>query len=277
MVASGKSEYRSPKSEVAGGLGLALLVALFALALTCRKWDNPLDPTGNHPPTVPSHPHPADSGIGTNVGLVLSWQSQDPDSGDTAYFKVFFDTVSSPHLVKDSCTTTAFQPDSVDYSAEYYWRVIAYDNHGDSAVGPLWQFQAVSPLTVTAPDSGDRLRMYSTDTITWTGGPSGARRTSGGSRIVLRTDGVRSSVNHAVVSLAAADSIVIQRSTDDGVSWIRLGRATTPGQFAWQVPAPATEYARVKVVAYASTDTITGTSGRFAVEDSAAARSRGSR
>jgi len=145
--------------------------------------------------------------------------------------------------------------------------VTAYDNHGDSAVGPLWQFQTAAPISVKAPDTGERLRMYTTDTITWIGGPSGARRTSGASRIVLNTDGVRPRVNPTAEIIAAADSTVIYRSTDDGASWIRKGRTATPGQFVWQVPGPATESARVKVVAYASTDMMTGTSARFTIED----------
>jgi hypothetical protein len=83
--------------------------------------------------------------------------------------------------------------------------------------------------------------MYAQDTIAWTGGPPGT-----------------------------ADSTVLYLSVDDGASWTRLGRATTPGQYVWQVPAPATEYARVKVKTFASTDTMTGTSGRFAIRDTVA-------
>ena len=67
--------------------------------------------------------------------------------------------------------------------------------------------------------------------------------------------------------MAAADSTIIYRSIDDGMSWIRLGPATTPGLFVWQVLAPAAESARVRVRVYASTDTMTGTSGRFAIDD----------
>ena len=221
---------------------LAVFVAGLALVLTCRKWDNPHDPTGDQPPSMPSNPSPADFGMGRDSGLVLSWQSQDPDVGDTAYFDVFFDTASPPRLAQAGSTDTTFQPTNVHSARQYYWRVIAYDNHNDSAVGPLWQFQAVSPFRITAPDSGARLKVYSTDTIIWTGGPPGA-----------------------------VDSIIIHRSTDDGLSWIRLGQVATPGEFIWQVPAPPTEYARIKVVAYASTDNMTGTSGRFAIADSAAA------
>jgi len=209
-----------------------------ALMLTCRKWDNPLDPTGNRPPAVPKYPSPADSSIRTNEGLVLSWHSYDPDSGDTAYFDIFIGAASPPSLFQAGWTDTTFQPTNVACSTEYYWRVIAYDNHGDSTVGPIWQFQTYPALGVTAPDTGEQLPMYSQDTVTWTGGPPGT-----------------------------ADSTVLYLSVNNGASWISLGRATTPSQFVWQVPGPATESARVKVVAYASTDTVTGTSGRFAIED----------
>jgi hypothetical protein len=176
-------------------------------------------------------------------------------------------TASPPSLVQSGWTDTTFRPTNVASMTQYYWRVMVYDNHGDSAVGPLWQFQTAAPISVTTPDTGERLRMYTTDTITWIGGPSGTQRTSGASRIVLKTDGVRPHVNPMAEIIAAADSTVIYRSTDDGVSWIWLGRASTPGQFVWQVPEPAAESARVRIQVYASTDTMTGTSGRFAIDD----------
>ena len=239
MVAQGTSKVQRTKDRVrgSGGVALVLFAAVIALVLACRKWDNPLDPTGNHPPAVPKYPSPADSSIRTNVGLVLSWHSYDPDSGDTAYFDVFMGTASPPGLLQAGWTDTTFQPTNLACSTEYHWRVIAYDNHGDSTVGPLWQFQTVAPLTVTAPDTGERLRMYTTDTIAWTGGQP------------------------------IVDSTVLYRSVDDGASWNRLGEATSPGQFVWQVLGPATESARVKVLVHASNDTMTGTSSRFAIED----------
>lgn len=256
MVAAGKSEVRNPSDEVRcrQGWKVALvLAAAGALLVTCRKWDNPLDAVGNHPPETPSHPSPTDSGVGRDVGLVLSWRSVDPDSGDTAYFDVFFGTDTNPGLVRDRLTKTAFQPTNVACSTQYYWRIIAYDNHDSIAVGPLWHFQTVAALAVTAPDTGERLEMYSTDTITWTGGPATALQAGGKSLAPER--------------LAALDSTLVFGSTDDGVSWMRLGRATAAGLFVWLVPGPATESARVRVMAYASGDTMSGTSGRFAICD----------
>jgi hypothetical protein len=213
------------------------LVAGIALLSGCREWDNGYDPIGNHPPAVPKYPRPLDSGLVMNAGLVLSWHSYDPDSGDTAYFDIFMGTASPPGLVRAGWADTTFQPTSVACATEYYWRVIAYDNHGDSAVGPVWQFTTADSISVTVPDTGERLRIGSQDTIAWIGG------------------------------LPAVDSTVLYRSNDDGASWTRLGSTASPGQFIWQVFGPATESARVKVVACSSTDTMTGTSSRFAIEE----------
>jgi len=104
---------RNDKARGDGSIVLTFLVAVLVLVLTCRKWDNPLDPTGDKPPTVPLHPSPADSGMARDSGLVLSWQSHDPDSGDTTYFDVFFDTASPPRLVQAGWTDTTFQPTNV--------------------------------------------------------------------------------------------------------------------------------------------------------------------
>ncbi len=234
----------------------------------CRKWDNPIDPTGNRPPIVPSYPRPTDAGVGRDSGLVLSWHSYDPDEGDTAYFDILLGTASPPGLVQAAWTDTIFQPTNLASSTEYYWQVIAYDNHGDSSFGPLWQFQTAALISITAPETGERLRMYTQDTITWTGGPTVLRRASNPTQVTLAADGgKRLAMTKAPVSPDALDSTVVFRSTNDGASWIRLGQATIPGQFIWEVPAPATESARVRVRAYAATDTMTGTSGRFAIED----------
>jgi hypothetical protein len=266
VVAAGKSQVRSQNGEVRCRQGwkvVLVLAAAGALLASCRKWDNPLDPIGNRPPEVPSHPSPTDSGIGKDVGLVLSWRSVDPDIGDTAYFDVFLGTDTNPSLVRDRLTKTNFQPTNVACSTQYYWRIVAYDNHDDSAVGPLWRFQTVPALAVTAPDTGDRLEVYSTDTIAWTGGPTTASRTTGRTSGAIQTSGR----SLAPERLARLDSTIVFRSTDDGVSWTRLDRATAAGLLVWQVAGPATESARVRVVVYASGDTVSGISGRFEIYD----------
>ena len=241
MVVAAKPEVRLPSGGVRNQWSqriVPVLVAAIVIVAACRKWDNPLDPVGNHRPIVPSSPRPADSAIETSTGLVLSWHSLDQDDGDTAYFDVFLGAASPPDLVQAAWTDTIFEPTGLACSTHYYWQVIAYDNHGDSAEGPVWQFTTAAAISVTAPDTGEQLTMYSQDTVTWAGGPPDA-----------------------------GDSTVLSVSVNNGASWIRLGRAVEPGRFVWVVPAPATESARVKVKVFAMSDTMTGKSGRFAILD----------
>ncbi|MBN2464251.1 hypothetical protein JXD38_01320 [candidate division WOR-3 bacterium] len=262
------------KTEAVGKLGLVAVALAVVLVPTCRKWDNPLDPTGNYPPWEPSNPHPCNSGFGPSVGLVLSWESHDPDSGDVAYFAVAFGTDPLPSVFKENGFDTTFRPTGVACSTLYYWRVRAYDDF-DTVLGPVWRFQTVPALVMTAPDTGEQLKTYSTDTIAWTGGPPEAKAASGTPRIAFTADGRSGRRPDAAAVLAAADSVVVSRSADDGASWIRLGRATTPGQYVWQVPAPATESARVRVQVHASYDTMVGISGRFVIADSVAPQTAG--
>jgi len=255
---------KESEGRMAGRLGLLLLVGV-ALLSTCRKWDNPLDPTGNHPPWVPANPHPGDYGFGPSDGLALFWESHDPDDGDRAYFAVAFGTDSPPLVFKETGFDTILRPTGVACSTRYYWQVKAYDDF-DTVTGPVWRFQTVPRLIVAVPDTGEQLRMYTTDTIVWTGGPPGPTCAAGATPIVIGAGG-RSGSTFNAAALAGADSTVVSRSTDDGVSWIRLGRATTPGQYVWEVPAPATESARVRVQVFAVTDTMTAKSGRFEILD----------
>jgi YVTN family beta-propeller protein len=347
-----------------------MLFAVLALVLTCRKWNNPLDTTDNRAPSIPSHPNPDSGAVDRDPGVVLSWHSQDPDSGDTVRFDVFLGEDSLPPLVEDSVTDTIFRPSGLGWVTRYYWRVVARDNHGDSTVGPLWRFttaaanraplapyapapdsgatglflhtvlswksgdpdtgdtaaydvylgtsnppplvvqgqrdsshtppnlqfgslyfwqivardnhgaqspgplwrfRTVALLAITAPDTGERMRMYTLDTIAWTGGPGDQPAMSRGFKSKVKVQKAKGRIAGSGRGTAglpdAADSTVIYRSTNDGVSWIRLDRASLPGQYIWQVPGPATKLGRIQLRAFAQGDTMTGTSGRFEIYD----------
>jgi YVTN family beta-propeller protein len=369
-VRSQKSKVQSPQSKVNGRVWLAILVAVLAFALTCRKWDNPHDTTGNRAPTVPSHPQPDSGATGRDPGLMLAWHSQDPDSGDTVRFEVFLGVADTQlPLVKDSLSDTTFQPSGLGWSTRYYWRIVAFDNHGavdsgpywqfttaaanraplvpyaptpDSGVtglflhtvlswksgdpdtgdtaaydvyfgttnppplvaqgqrdssytptlvygalyywqikakdnhgaessGPLWQFSTMAVLNITAPAAGARLRMYALDTIAWTGGPGDEPAKSRGLESKVKVQKARIKTAELGTGTAgiidAADSTIIYRSTDDGVSWTRHDRASLPGQYFWQVPGPATKLGRIRLRAFAQGDTMTAISGLFEIYD----------
>jgi YVTN family beta-propeller protein/X-X-X-Leu-X-X-Gly heptad repeat protein len=235
----------------------------------------------NHVPNAPHSPSPGDGSTGLLLHTVLSWRSGDPDSGDVVTYDVYLGTSYSPPRVAQGQGDSSYAPANLHHDSLYYWHIVAKDESGDTTAGPLWQFRTASLIGVVAPDTGERLRISTSDTIIWTGGPGFGCRTPNASRITLKSDGVKrlasgvTRLASGVKRLAssgpdAADSTVIYRSTNGGVSWIRHGRASLPGRYFWQVPGPATTLGRVQLRAYAQGETMIGTSGRFEVYDTAA-------
>jgi parallel beta-helix repeat protein len=100
---------------------------------------------GNNPPYVPSNPVPSNGATGVDLNADLSWTGGDPDSGDTVTYDVYFGTASNPPNVATSQFGTLYDPGTLDNNTQYYWRVVAWDNHGVSNAGSVWTFRTVSP------------------------------------------------------------------------------------------------------------------------------------
>ncbi|MEO0051364.1 MAG: YncE family protein [candidate division WOR-3 bacterium] len=98
--------------------------------------------------------------------------------------------------------------------------------------------EGLPPITITQPNSATRWREGSAQSILWTGGPS------------------------------TPDSVVVFYSTNDGGTWVRHGRATTPGSYSWNVPGPATDLARVTVRAHVAGESTVAISARYVIYDS---------
>ncbi len=98
------------------------------------------------PPNEPSSPSPSDSATNISLSTVLGWTGGDPD-GDNVTYRVYFGTDVSPPLVSENQTETSYSPTSLNYATKYYWRVVARDEHGMAAKGPVWQFTTVMNCT----------------------------------------------------------------------------------------------------------------------------------
>ena len=97
----------------------------------------------NYPPYTPDNPSPADDATGVSITADLSWTGGDPDD-DTVYYDVYFeaDDPTPDDLVSDDQTSTSYNPVTMNYNTHYYWRIEAYDEHGEPAdpQGSIWDF-----------------------------------------------------------------------------------------------------------------------------------------
>jgi M6 family metalloprotease-like protein len=114
-------------------------------------------------PGTPSNPSPSNRAAGESTSPTLSWTSSNADSYD-----VYFGTSSSPPYVGNT-TSASYSLSGLSTNTTYYWKIIAKNNCGGSATGPVWSFTAGSappvPITIATSPSG---RQISADGNTYT-------------------------------------------------------------------------------------------------------------
>jgi len=139
-------------------------------------WHFTTGPLQNYPPNVPSSPFPANGSTSVSVNVDLSWQGGDPDSGDTVTYDVYFGTSSSPPIVVHNQSSLIYDPGTLAYYTYYYWKIVAWDNHGASTAGPRWQFRTTYAVnhppyapSNPSPANGSTGVPVNSD-LSWTGG-----------------------------------------------------------------------------------------------------------
>jgi hypothetical protein len=97
----------------------------------------------NAPPYQPSNPDPYDGESNVDINHDISWVGGDPDPGDTVSYDVYFGTTVSPPKISDNQTGLSFEPGTLNYNEMYYWRIVAWDNHGADNTSGLWSFTTI--------------------------------------------------------------------------------------------------------------------------------------
>jgi hypothetical protein len=103
-------------------------------------------PPPNDPPHTPANPGPADGATGVGVNDDLTWTGGDPNAIDTVTYDVHLGTTNPPayhgSTPSYSATQTAigYDPGTLAAQTQYYWQIVAQDNGGLSATGPVWSF-----------------------------------------------------------------------------------------------------------------------------------------
>jgi glutaredoxin len=121
---------------------------------------------GGTGPYPPSNPDPKDGATGVNVTKLLSWTGGG-SPGTTITYDVYFGTTNPPPLVVHNQSAKTYNPGTMSFTTTYYWKVVAWDQDGNTAPGPAWHFTTLqnpnrppTPPTITGPAKGKPNTMY---------------------------------------------------------------------------------------------------------------------
>ena len=121
----------------------------------------------NVPPNNPSDPDPYDGETGVDLEANLFWTGGDPNPGDDVTYDVYFGTTSTPPLVSSGQSSNTYEPGTMDYETNYYWKIVAWDNSGESTEGSIWEFTtlldpnpAPLPPDIDGPANGEPNKVY---------------------------------------------------------------------------------------------------------------------
>ncbi len=139
-------------------------------------WSFSTQRRSNQLPSSPRDPEPPDGASGATRATVLQWSGGvDPDR-DPVTFSIYFGTTNPPPLVAAQAGASYDPPGDLDYETTHYWQVIARDDQGGVAPGPIWSFftesrpnQAPSAPGNPQPPDGTSGATRAT-VLQWTGG-----------------------------------------------------------------------------------------------------------
>ncbi|MFI5253191.1 MAG: FISUMP domain-containing protein [Bacteroidota bacterium] len=99
----------------------------------------------NSAPSQPSNPNPDDNATSVSTYPTLTWFCTDPDN-DTLTYDIYLGTDNPPtSRITSNQVDTSLTLSNLDSTKLYFWKVVARDGHGDSTIGPIWQFTTGPP------------------------------------------------------------------------------------------------------------------------------------
>jgi formylglycine-generating enzyme required for sulfatase activity len=100
----------------------------------------------NEAPAIPSNPNPQQGAIAVALPVTLQWTCTDPEN-DPILYDVYFGANINPPLAQTALNTTSFQTTGLLNGTQYYWRIVAKDNHQNATESNLWTFGTETNIT----------------------------------------------------------------------------------------------------------------------------------
>ncbi|MGQ1910994.1 SUMF1/EgtB/PvdO family nonheme iron enzyme [Marinifilum sp. RC60d5] len=97
----------------------------------------------NTVPTVPILTLPTDKSTDVALDLSLIWEESTDADGDKITYTVYLgesDNLSENELIASDVNTLNYKPEGLEYSKNYYWKVIAKDTKGASSSSSVFSF-----------------------------------------------------------------------------------------------------------------------------------------
>ena len=146
---------------------LLVIVLFVGLCLQPTYANNIME---NNPPYEPSNIYPCGE-AGIPIIVNLSWDSGDPDIGDTVSYDIYLYIFGPPQKIATvgpypwNHTRIVYGPIELNEYHTYYMKICAYDNHGAYIEGPICSFHsgANHPPTypiIDGPTSGRKNKIY---------------------------------------------------------------------------------------------------------------------
>ncbi|MBO8140543.1 MAG: hypothetical protein H0Z22_08780, partial [Thermosipho sp. (in: Bacteria)] len=102
--------------------------------------------TTNYLPEISNTPFPLNESTNVSLSTSLSWNSKDLD-GDRIIYDIYFGKVNPPSLYKNNYEYSKIELEKLEINTTYYWQIVAKDERGGDAKGPIWSF-----TTTRAPE-----------------------------------------------------------------------------------------------------------------------------
>ncbi|MBE3122955.1 MAG: hypothetical protein IMZ58_12235 [Thermoplasmata archaeon] len=117
-------------------------------------------------PNIPYNPDPSNGATSVHIEKDVSWTGGG-SPGSTITYDVYFGTTSSPPKVSSNQSATTYNPGTLSFSTMYYWKIVAWDENDNSAIGPVWHFtttdnpnNAPNTPTISGPEKGGINKTY---------------------------------------------------------------------------------------------------------------------
>ncbi len=118
----------------------------------------------NQPPAVPSNPEPEDGD--STCQSDLHWKCSDPEQ-DPLTYDIYLAKINPPTIAATELSDTLFEPDNLEENTQYYWKVVAKDDHGNQTEGQVWTFTTKNSNTFTDPRDGQTYKVVTIGSQTW--------------------------------------------------------------------------------------------------------------